>query len=445
MQGMVVAGLSEVGAATGGRGPSPDVPLFLVRFLHFCAVSAISSSSRWLHRFALLIVVWAVLLIWWGAAVTTENVGLAVPDWPLAFNRVNPEGWWGLLPLLLEHGHRWLATILTGLVMVMFFWATALARGSRSAGGRLPLSLSELVAVVVFSVALVVAVAFNQSPRVAPADQTVWGWLAMGLGLMCLGWLGWSLWARRWPLLIRLMAIIWVVIGVQAILGGTRVTALSDALGVFHGSLGQLLFCLLLTVALVTAPRWPAPGLMADATRHRFLLLSGLFLAAVFVQLTLGAGIRHTQRMIPAALDVITTGGSFFPPLGRGDLWLIFAHKAWAMVVLILGVVLAQQAWLGLAAHPGLRRVALAVPVLLAGQITLGISVLVTMDRFKLPPSTTLVQMKLSPVFWVTNLHVLTGLSLLACAFVLVVKLVAAVPHRGMVADDSGRPTDSPA
>jgi hypothetical protein len=34
---------------------------------------------------------------------------------------------------------------------------------------------------------------------------------------------------------------------------------------------------------------------------------------------------------------------------------------------------------------------------------------------------------------------VLIGLSILACAFVLVVKLVAAVPHRGMVAGESGR------
>jgi heme A synthase len=256
--------------------------------------------------------------------------------------------------------------------------------------------------------------------------------------LLCLAWLGWSLATRRWPLLVRLLAIIWVVIGVLAILGGTRVTALSDALGIFHGSLGQVLFCLLLTVALVSSPRWPSPGLIDEGTRRRFLLLGGVFLAAVVIQLTLGAGIRHTQRMIPAALDVLTTGGTFFPPANRGDLWLIFAHKAWALMVFGLGVLLAAKAWRGLEAHPGLRRLALAIPVLLCCQITLGISVLLTMDRFKLPPATTLVQMKLSPVFWVTNLHVLTGLGLLACAFVLVVKLIAAVPHRGMVATHSG-------
>ena len=397
-------------------------------------------TSGWLHRFALFIVGWAVLLIWWGAAVTTENVGLAVPDWPLAFNRVNPEGWWGLLPLLLEHGHRWLATILTGLVMVLFFWVTVTV--GRSDRGRprpgLPLGLSELATVVVLSVALVVAVAFNQSPRVPPEAQSVWGWMAVGLGVCCLAWLAWSLASRGWPLLVRLMAVIWVVIGVQAILGGTRVTALSDALGIFHGSLGQVLFCLLLTVALVSSPRWPSPGLVHEETRRRFLALAGVFLVAVIIQLTLGASIRHTQRMIPAALDVLTTGGSFFPPAGRGDLWLIFAHKAWACVVLILGVHLALQARRGLDAHPGLRRLASALPVLLVAQIALGVSVLMTMDHFKLPPATTLVELKLSPVFWVTNLHVLIGLSILACAFVLVVKLVAAVPHRGMVAAESG-------
>jgi heme A synthase len=395
----------------------------------------------------MFIVGWAVLLIWWGAAVTTEDVGLAVPDWPLAFNRVNPEGWWGLLPLLLEHGHRWLATILTGLVMVLFFWVVVTV--GRSQRGRprvgLPLGVAELATVVFLSVALVVAVAFNQSPRVLPEAQQVWGGLAVALGVACLAWLGWSLSARRWPLLVRLMAVIWVVIGTQAILGGTRVTALSDALGIFHGCLGQVLFCLLLTVALVTSPRWPSPSLVAADTRNRFLVLSGVFLVAVIIQLTLGASIRHTQRMIPAALDVLTTGGSFLPPAGRSDLWLIFAHKAWALVVLGLGVALALKARRGLEAHPGLRRLAAALPILLAAQITLGVSVLLAMDRFKLPPATTLVQLKLSPVFWVTNLHVLIGLSILACTFVLVVKLVAAVPHRGMVTPAPGGHPAAPA
>ena len=59
--------------------------------------------TKLFRRFAEFIVAWAVILVWWGAAVTTENVGLAVPDWPLAFNRINPEGWWKLHPHRVDH------------------------------------------------------------------------------------------------------------------------------------------------------------------------------------------------------------------------------------------------------------------------------------------------------------------------------------------------------
>ena len=79
--------------------------------------------------------------------------------------------------------------------------------------------------------------------------------------------------------------------------------------------------------------------------------------------------------------------------------------------------------------------------MLLCLQIALGISVLMTMDRFKVTPSNTLTQLRLSPVFWVTNLHVLTGLTTLACAFVFLVKVMAATPHRGMLADRAGAST----
>ena len=41
---------------------------------------------HWFSRFTLLV---GLVLIWWGAAVTTEDVGLAVPDWPLAFGKIN--------------------------------------------------------------------------------------------------------------------------------------------------------------------------------------------------------------------------------------------------------------------------------------------------------------------------------------------------------------------
>jgi heme A synthase len=233
-----------------------------------------------------------------------------------------------------------------------------------------------------------------------------------------------------------LTALVWVVIGAQAILGGTRVTRLSDALAIVHGCLGQVLFCLLLSIVLVASPRWPNPGLIAAPVRSRFLWWGGAFFAAVLIQLVLSASVRHTQRLIPAALDVVTTGGSLWPGTANRDLLLLFAHKSWALVVFSVGVAVAAQAGRRLRDHRGLRRLAFALPALLTVQIGLGVSVLMTMDRFKVPANTTLTQLRLSPVFWVTNFHVLIGLTLFACSFAFLVKVVAATPHRGILAGD---------
>ena len=57
--------------------------------------------------------------------MTTEDVGLAVPDWPLAFGKINPEGWMKVPALFLEHGHRWIATSIGFLVLAMYFWQFA--------------------------------------------------------------------------------------------------------------------------------------------------------------------------------------------------------------------------------------------------------------------------------------------------------------------------------
>ncbi len=400
------------------------------------------TPSSALHRYAAFIVGFTVLLICWGAAVTTEDVGLAVPDWPLCFNRVNPEGWWKLTALLLEHGHRWLATILSGFVLIALGWLWQRHRQHPAISPRL--TWIEFGVLVVSSVALVALVAFNRSPRVEPFAQSVCGWAAVGLGLACVAWIAWSLSARKWPLALKLVALAWVVVGAQAILGGLRVTDMSDALGIFHGTLGQILFCLLLFLALVTSPRWPSPPFMAAALRGRFVRLSAVFFTSVAIQLVLGATIRHTQRRIPAALDVLTTGGKIFPGFADTDLLAIFLHKAWAVVVTVLGCVLAWQAARHLREHAGLRRLAFAVPVLLGVQVTLGIFVLLTMDRYKLahalaPGEALGTGVHLSPVFWVTNSHVVTGLSLLACSFALLVKTVASVPHRGMLAAADSR------
>lgn len=59
-----------------------------------------------LASFARLTVAATLFLIFLGGMVTSHNAGLAVPDWPLSFGTINPDGWWKIQNVFLEHGHR---------------------------------------------------------------------------------------------------------------------------------------------------------------------------------------------------------------------------------------------------------------------------------------------------------------------------------------------------
>lgn len=83
---------------------------------------------RWRHRFTVLTALSTLLLMAWGAFVTSIEAGLAVPDWPSSYDSYDPfnpwPGWWRVTPLLAEHGHRLLG-LLTGLltaVLAVWTW-----------------------------------------------------------------------------------------------------------------------------------------------------------------------------------------------------------------------------------------------------------------------------------------------------------------------------------
>ncbi len=93
------------------------------------------SSSRWPHRFAVLLAASTLLLIWVGAMVTTYQAGMAVPDWPTTYGYnlfLYPwTAWWhGPFDLFIEHGHRLLGAtvgiVTIGLVLVS--WSSGASR-----------------------------------------------------------------------------------------------------------------------------------------------------------------------------------------------------------------------------------------------------------------------------------------------------------------------------
>ena len=92
--------------------------------------------NRGLNRFAIFVACATFFLIIAGALVTSNDAGLATPDWPLSNGQVFPKM---VGNLFWEHGHRMIATTVGMLTIVLFVyilvkepraWVKALALGA---------------------------------------------------------------------------------------------------------------------------------------------------------------------------------------------------------------------------------------------------------------------------------------------------------------------------
>jgi cytochrome c oxidase assembly protein subunit 15 len=103
---------------------------------------------------------------------------------------------------------------------------------------------------------------------------------------------------RRWMKALGVAAL--VVVIVQGILGGTRVTQVSTTLAALHGCLGQAYFALMTALAVTTGRAWLRPDPpAADAARLR--PHAAVNLALIYGQVALGASVRHFGGL-PTAL-----------------------------------------------------------------------------------------------------------------------------------------------
>ena len=72
-----------------------------------------------LHRFAVFTACWTLFLLVAGALVTSNDAGLAVPDWPLSYGSLTPPMVGGIF---YEHGHRIVATVAGILTIILAVW-----------------------------------------------------------------------------------------------------------------------------------------------------------------------------------------------------------------------------------------------------------------------------------------------------------------------------------
>jgi len=77
-------------------------------------------ENRALHRFVVFTAGCTFLLLIAGALVTSNDAGLAVPDWPLSYGSLWPPMVGGIM---YEHGHRMIAALVGILTIVLAVWA----------------------------------------------------------------------------------------------------------------------------------------------------------------------------------------------------------------------------------------------------------------------------------------------------------------------------------
>jgi len=176
---------------------------------------------------------------------------------------------------------------------------------------------------------------------------------------------------RKWVRVLGGLALL-AVVG-QGVLGGITVLFLLPvAVSVSHAALAQIFFCLTVALATFTSRAWHEAGAqLEDRGAPSLRLLSRLTTAVVYLQILIGALMRHTASGM-AIPDFPLSYGRLIPPYFTRPILINFAHRVGALVVAVMVIWLATQVLRRHAMEPLLRRPAWALLIALAVQIFLG-------------------------------------------------------------------------
>jgi cytochrome c oxidase assembly protein subunit 15 len=155
----------------------------------------------------------------------------------------------------------------------------------------------------------------------------------------------------------------------QGLLGGiTVIFLLPTAVSVLHACLAQTFFCITVALAYATSREWIFAGPPREDVAG-LRAAGAVATAAVFVQLLLGALMRHTGAGL-AIPDFPLALGRVVPPLDSAPVALHFAHRVGALVVLAAIAYLARQAFRSRDAR--FRRTGALLAALAVAQAALG-------------------------------------------------------------------------
>jgi cytochrome c oxidase assembly protein subunit 15 len=265
-----------------------------------------------LHRFAIFTAAMTLCLIVAGGLVTSTESGLSVPDWPTTYGSN------------------------------MFTFPL-----SKWVGGIKFEHAHRLIAATVGFLTVILAI-----------------WLARRE-------------SRKWVRRLGYAAL--AAVFAQGLLGGlTVLLLLPTAVSVAHAFLAQSFFCLTVAIAVVTAPRWKE-GISAHSraplARNAVARTAGLTAVALFLQLLVGAVMRHTKAGL-AIPDFPLAFGRVVPPLKSFPVAIHYLHRVGALVV--AGFAAACVVAARRSRRPGLMKTAAWLVVLTVSQIVLGAATVLT-------------------------------------------------------------------
>jgi len=240
------------------------------------------------------------------------------------------------------------------------------------------------------------------------------GFLILVLAL----WL-WRAEPRRWVRRLGFLALAAVI--TQGILGGITVRwYLPPPISIAHASLAEIVFCLTVTIALVTSAGWKrgyTAGLPDDRTLQKIAIGTT---AVIYAQILIGATMRHTDAGL-AIPDFPYAFGHLIPPHWDAKIAIHFAHRVGAVIVATFILATSGHVLYHHSRRRELVRPSLLLLVLVTLQITLGALTVLSGKQ---------------PV--INSFHVITGASVLVTSLVLTLRA-----HRSRFAGLSAGSTSS--
>jgi cytochrome c oxidase assembly protein subunit 15 len=228
---------------------------------------------------------------------------------------------------------------------------------------------------------------------------------------------------RRWVRNIALAAFGLII--VQAVLGGITVLfELPLAIAVTHAATAQAFFCLIVSIAIFTNPRWELTAHRGEPRAYPPLaILAGITTAAVYAQILIGALMRHLGAGL-AIPDFPLAFGQILPPYWNEYIMVNFAHRVGAIAVSAMIVWTVLRVSRSHREEAQLRHPALGLVVLFALQVSLG-AITIWSGRAVLP----------------TTSHVAIGAAVLATSLTLTIRAwhLFGLPRRREVSGASNR------